>query len=242
MTTASYGTFYGLGVGPGDPDLLTIKAARILNKVAVVFTAASSKNDYSLAHDIARPHLSAQVKTRRLDFPMTLRGDELNRAWRKNAEDIVAVLAQGQDAAFLTLGDSSTYSTYSYLLPFLAEIAPQAKIVTVPGITSYQLAAASLNMPLLVGRESFTVLSGIETPEKLRNLLKESDNLAILKTYKSFRRLRNLLAEEGLLDKAILFTNLGLPDEKVITDLNSLGDQQPGYFSLMVIKKGGRQN
>lgn len=240
--TSSYGTLYGLGVGPGDPDLLTIKAAKILSRVSVVFTAASSKNDYSLAHDIAKPHLSPQVEIRRLDFPMTLKGEELTRAWRKNAEDAVSVLAKGQDAAFLTLGDSSTYSTYSYLLPFLAEIAPQAKIVTVPGITSYQLAAASINTPLLIGRESFTVLSGIETPDKLRKLLRESDNLAILKTYKSFGQLRDLLAEEGLLAKAILFTNLGLPDEKVITDLNSLGDRQPGYFSLMVIKKGGGQN
>ena len=145
----SMGTLYGIGVGPGDPDLIPVKAVNILKKVDVVFAASSTKNPHSQAIEIARPHIPDTADVRMLAFPMTSDRDEAEKAWISHAKTIIDELAKGSDAAFLTLGDTMTYSTYGYILPHIQREAPEARIITVPGITSYQAAAARLNKPLV---------------------------------------------------------------------------------------------
>ena len=135
------GTLYGIGVGPGDPELLTIKAVNILKSVDVVFAASSIKNKHSLAVEIARPHLSEHTDVRALPFQMSNNEAERGKLWEQNAEIIMSELQEGKSVAFLTLGDSLTYSTYGYLLKIINKKAPQINIVSVPGITSYQAAA-----------------------------------------------------------------------------------------------------
>ena len=233
------GTLYGIGVGPGDPELLTLKAARILSEVDVVFTAASPGNDYSVAQNIAEPHLRPEVPVKRLDFPMTGDKDVLNKSWRANAEEVAATLAQGQSAAFLTLGDPLTYSTYSYILPYLAEILPLGAVVTVPGITSYQLSASRLNRPLVTGLESLTIVSGVEDLDKIEKILDTIENVAILKTYRSYDSIMALLKRKGMLKNAVLYTKVGLPEEAIYEDLVNNPPAKPPYLSLMIIKNGG---
>lgn len=233
------GTLYGIGVGPGDPELLTIKAARILGEVDLVFTAASPGNDYSIAQQIAEPHLKAGIEVRRLNFPMVGDEDTLTRAWRANAEEIAEVLRQGLTAAFLTLGDPLTYSTYGYVLPYLAEILPASAVVTIPGITSYQMAASRRNCPLVTGLESLTIMSGVEDPEKLGQLLDQTDNVAILKTYRTYDGIVNMLKKKNLLHKAVLYSKVGLPDEEIHSDLDKNPVDKPPYLSLMIVKTGG---
>jgi precorrin-2/cobalt-factor-2 C20-methyltransferase len=155
------GTLYGIGVGPGDPELLTIKSARILSEVDVVFAAASTKNDYSLAVNIAGPHIPVGTAVRMLQFPMTKDKEETRKAWKIHAETIISELEQGKNAAFLTLGDPMTYSTYGYILQNIQKSAPHISITTIPGITSYQAAAACINTPLVEGEECLLVVSGI---------------------------------------------------------------------------------
>lgn len=231
------GTLYGIGVGPGDPELLTIKAARILGEVDLIFTAASPGNDYSIAQEIAKPHLKPGLEVRRLDFPMV--GDEaaLSAAWKANAEEIAEILKSGRSAAFLTLGDPMTYSTYGYVLPYLAETLPPEAVVTVPGITSYQMAASRLNKPLVTGLESLTVMSGVEDPEKLGELLDKTDNVAILKTYRSFENIMKMLKKKGLAKHATLYSKVGLPDEEIRRDLETADITKPPYLSLMIVNK-----
>ncbi|MDL2260216.1 precorrin-2 C(20)-methyltransferase [Deltaproteobacteria bacterium OttesenSCG-928-K17] len=235
------GILYGIGVGPGDPELLTIKAARVLGGVDLIFTAASPGNDYSIAQQIAESHIKPGTEVRRLDFPMV--GDEktLTAAWSKNANEIAEVLNSGRSAAFLTLGDPLTYSTYGYVLPYLNEKLPQGSVVTIPGITSYQLAAARRNLPLVTGLESLTIMSGVEEPEKLGELLDKTDNVAILKTYKSYDGIVAMLKKKGLLSKATLFSKVGLPDEEIRTDLEKNPVSAPPYLSLMIVKTGGQK-
>lgn len=233
------GTLYGIGVGPGDPELLTIKAARILGEVDLVFTAASPGNDYSIAQQIAEPHLKAGIEVRRLNFPMVGDEETLTKAWRANAEEIAEVLRQGLSAAFLTLGDPLTYSTYGYVLPYLAEILPASAVVTIPGITSYQMAASRRNCPLVTGLESLTIMSGVEDPEKLGQLLDQTDNVAILKTYRTYDGIVNMLKKKNLLHKAILYSKVGLPDEEIRDELDKNPVDKPPYLSLMIVKTGG---
>jgi precorrin-2/cobalt-factor-2 C20-methyltransferase len=234
------GTFYGLGVGPGDPDLLTIKAVKVLNEVDAVFTAASTGNEYSLARDIASPHLKPGTAVETLNFPMTSDGEELNRAWSANAEKVAEALRSGRSAAFLTLGDCLTYSTYSYLLPYLRRSVPEARIVSVPGITSYQLAAARLNRPLCLNSESFTVLSGSGGEESFSSLLDMSDNLAIMKSYRGREKVIGLLREKGLAASTALCSQLGLPDERVTDGLDGGFPDDPSYFTVLLVNKRGR--
>ena len=235
--TTKIGTLYGLGVGPGDPELLTLKAVRLLGEVDLVFTAASPGNDYSLAQRIAAPHLKPGIEVRRLDFPMVGAGPDLASAWRANASEIAAELKAGLSAAFLTLGDPSTYSTYGYVLPYLAELLPPGHLVTVPGITSYQLAAARANQPLVSGLESLTIISGVEDPENFSGLLDLSDNVAILKTYRSYDSIQDLLKKKNLLDRAVLYSKVGLPGEEIRADLDRRPVTGPPYLSLMIVKK-----
>ncbi|MFW5855254.1 MAG: SAM-dependent methyltransferase, partial [Thermodesulfobacteriota bacterium] len=106
------GKLYGIGVGPGDPELIPLKAVRILSRVDVVFAASSSKNDYSLAVSIAQHHIPQGTPIMILPFPMTKDDSELRQAWRDHARVIISHVKEGKQAAFITLGDPTTYSTY----------------------------------------------------------------------------------------------------------------------------------
>lgn len=237
--TENRGTLYGLGVGPGDPDLVTVKALKILTRVPHVFAASSSKNDYSLAQSIVSEHLP-EVKVERLPFPMTNDRQVLTEAWDRNARRILQLLDTGSDAAFITLGDPMTYSTYCYVLRTLKKLAPDLRTVTVPGITSYHAAAAMSNTVLAEGEESFHLISGARGGEKLRRIMETSENVAMLKTYKHFDDIYDTLEDLNLLDRAICISRCGLKGETVVEDLRSLnGSGKMPYLSLVIIKKKG---
>jgi len=155
------GIFYGIGVGPGDPELLTVKAERLLEKIDVVFTAASSKNDYSVAFEIAKVYIPNTTEVKRLSFQMTSHAARM-QAIRENARKVLQVLRKGENAVFLTLGDPMTYSTFTYIAKALKELEPDITIRSIPGITSYQAAASRLLVPLAEGEESLLVVSGAQ--------------------------------------------------------------------------------
>lgn len=233
-----YGTLFGIGVGPGDPELLTLKAARILRETAAVFAASSSKNDYSIAEAIVRPHLPEGTAVTRLGFPMTRDKDALAAAWEANAAAMAAVLAAGRDAAFVTLGDPLLYSTFGYVLPLLRERLPGLPVVVVPGVTSFQAAAAATGEVLAESGENLLVASGVDENGRLERALLASDNAVILKAYRNFPRLRALLGELGLAGRTTFVTRLGHPGEAVERDL-AKAPEKPHYLSLCLVKRKG---
>ncbi|WP_449242508.1 precorrin-2 C(20)-methyltransferase [Desulfovibrio sp.] len=230
------GTLYGLGIGPGDPELMTLKAVRLLNRVDVVLGAASPKNDASRALEIAAPHLPTSAEILRLDFPMTRDRAVQQAAWRTNAEKTRAVLDSGRDAAFLTLGDPLTYSTFGYLLRTLAETGPMPPVEIVPGITSYQAAAARVARPLMEAEESLIVIPGVCSAEKLEKLLSCADNAVILKAYRNLPEIRETLSRLDLAGSSVFVSRVGLPGELVHEDLDDAPDS-PHYFSLILVRK-----
>ena len=231
------GTLYGIGVGPGDPELITLKAVRALQGVDVVFTAASTGNRYSIAVEIVSPHLKDGIPIVRLDFPMTRDPESLNRAWRANAETVRETLCEGKNAALITLGDPMTYSTFGYLMRTLKEESPEAAIRIIPGITSYQAGAAAAGRVLAEGEESFTVVSGAMGPQKLREAVEHTDNVVVLKVYRNYRDILGALSDLGLTRHSILVSRCGFDGEQVITSLEDLPDEVPPYLSLLLIKK-----
>ncbi len=237
--TPKAGTFYGIGVGPGDPELITLKALRVLERVPHIFASCSTKNNYSLALNIVRSHLNG-AGLEHLPFPMTRDAQVLEEAWDRNARRVLEVLASGSDAAFVTLGDPLTYSTYGYLLKTLKRLQPEVRIITIPGITSYNAAAALTHIPLTEGEESFYVVSGARGAARLREVIDTADNIVMLKTYRHFDDIYRALEELNLLDRATCISLCGLEGETVVEDLRHLKGQRLPYLSMIIIKKKGK--
>ena len=237
MNKTKTGTLYGIGVGPGDPELITIKASKILNKVDVVFAAASTKNSYSLAASIARSHIPETTLVKMLSFPMTRNKKETERAWKDNARTIIKELELGRDVAFLTLGDCMTYSTYGYILEHIRKIASRVNVKTIPGITSYQAAASCLNMPLVEGEETLMVVSGAKGGDRLRQLSIKPECVVFLKAYRNVEDITFALNESGLYNYSVGVLNCGHPEEEIVTDIKELSKMQPVYWTLIIAKQ-----
>ncbi|OPX19051.1 MAG: precorrin-2 C(20)-methyltransferase [Desulfobacca sp. 4484_104] len=232
----SPGTLYGIGVGPGDPELITLKALRVLKQVPYIFAPGSTKNDYSLALNIVSRYLN-QARIEYLPFPMTTDRDLLQAAWEQNARTVLRVLTSGQDAAFITIGDPLTYSTFGYLLRTVKNINPAIKVITIPGITSYHAAAARANIPLVEGDESFYLVSGAGGAARFREAIATTENMVMLKTYRYFGEIYQVLDELNLLDRALCISFCGLEGETIVQDLRTLKDKQMSYLSLIIIRK-----
>lgn len=164
---------------------LPTKAVRVIQEADSIFAASSSKNDYSLAVEIAKPHIAKLANIIFLSFPMTRDKKIMQKAWDKNARQIADVLKQGLHIAFLTLGVPLTYSTFGYVLKSLNTIMPHAGIETIPGITSFHAASARLNRTLVEAEESLLITSGAYGGEQLRNCPQSVQNIVMMKAYKN---------------------------------------------------------
>jgi len=234
---SSTGVLYGIGVGPGDPELIPVKSVRLLQSVDIIFTASSSKNQYSMAVRVVRDYLPAKADVRQLPFPMTMDREVVRRSWHEHADCVIRELEQGRNAAFLTLGDPLTYSTFGYLLRIIQQSAPHIRIETVPGITSYQAAAAATNTPLVEGEENLLLLSGVNGGGRLREMADCSDNVVFLKAYKNVSDIAQTLADTGRLDCSLGVVRCGLPEQEIFYDLQELSRNQPKYWTLIISKK-----
>jgi precorrin-2/cobalt-factor-2 C20-methyltransferase len=234
------GTLFGIGVGPGDADLLTLKAVKALKLVEHVFAAASTKNDYSLALDIVRDHLPPNTPLDHLAFPMTFDPDHLEDAWLANCEKVIEILKQGKHAAFLTLGDPLTFSTFIYLMRKIRRRLPEVTITVIPGITSFQAAAACAALPLAEGEEVMTIISGAKGAGRLKEVIQVSDSVVLMKTYKQLPQILEQIEDVGLQDNCCFISRCGLEGQVVEHDFQRLSNlKQPHYLSLMIVKKRG---
>ncbi len=239
-----YGTLFGIGVGPGDPEHITLKAVKVLSEVDVIYTASSTKNSHSLALQIAAPHIPETTPVHRIAFPMCDNREVLESAWEKNARVVAEMLEQGRNAAFLTLGDCLTYSTYGYLARHVRRVAPGAGMVAVPGITSYQAAAARVNRQLVEGEESLVIMSGVKGGHRFREVASYAENAVFLKAYKNISDICLALEENDWAEGSVGVVSCGLPHEKVIADLSHFKDSRPDYWTLILAgrKKGPLPN
>lgn len=236
----SAGKLYGIGVGPGDPDLIPVKSVKILEKVDLIFAASSSKNNHSQAVNIAAPHIPESSQVIVLPFPMTKDMAAKKQAWEENAATIIAALEKGLHAAFLTLGDTMTYSTCGYIIQAVQKLAPHIEIETIPGITSYQAAAATANTPLMEGEESLLILSGVQGGDNLRKHMNSAENVVFLKAYKNMDDIVASVEEAGLIENSYGIINCSLEDQEIVRDIRELRDRDPRYWTLIVAKKGSK--
>jgi len=231
------GTLYGIGVGPGDPELMTVKAVKILQRVARVFAAASTTNSHSLAEKTITPYLKPGTPLVRLNFPMTRDRAVLNEAWEGNAREILQAVEAGEDVALITLGDPMTYSTFGYMMSTISRIKPDLPIRIVPGVTSFQAASAAAGWVLAEGEESLTVVSGALGAERLKEVIEHTDNVVILKVYRHYQEILGALKEMNLSGRSVLVSRCGLEDERILWDPADGLEGVPPYLSLLLVKK-----
>jgi len=232
------GIFYGIGVGPGDPDLLTLRAYKVLKQVDLVCLPKAKMEKESIALKIVQQALDKELNLLELHFPMTKDQEELARNWDDNTEKIVAELNQGKSVAFITLGDPLLYSTYSYILQRILQNHPQIQVETIPGISSVLASASAVNVTLVEEEESLAIVPANKDKDYLLKAISSFDNLVLMKVAKCFDLVLEVLSELNFQGKAYLISRCGHPDQLVTDNLAKWKGKELHYLSLMIIKKG----
>ncbi len=231
------GKLYGIGVGPGDPDLITIKAVNTLKVVDAIVSPESSKDKGSVAYEIAKKYLRSDIKIIYLTFPMSYEEEELKLIWEKNANIIESEVNGGKVVAFITLGDPTIYSTYSYMLEHLKK--KNIEIETIPGIPSFCGISSRLNMPLSSGDETIAIIPVTnEYSDFIFNSIKDFDNIVLMKPSANTTLILEILESLDLTEKFILAQKIGTKEEKISNKLNDIKKNIP-YLSSIIIKKKG---
>jgi len=235
----SRGRLYGIGVGPGDPGLVTLRANRLIKESPVICAPRASADSESFALSIVRDMIDEDMqKVITPLFPMSMDRKVLDKAWSDAAEMVVAELEAGNDVSFLTLGDPSLYSTYSYILNKIKDRMPDVENEIIPGVSSISLAAARAGVELGLGGEKLAVMPMGRDMDSVRTALTGFDTVVLMKVNRAFPKLVALLEELGLIGRAVYVSRCGTPDEKVIRDLKSIGEDGVDYLSLVIVKCG----
>ncbi|WP_314597296.1 precorrin-2 C(20)-methyltransferase [uncultured Selenomonas sp.] len=229
------GTFFGIGVGPGDPELLTVKAIRAMEKADVLIAPKTEKKDGSVALSIARPYLKKDIEIVYQVFPMVANFAESTKAWEENKAEILALLEAGKNVAFLTLGDPMFYSTYIYVYRLLEHEA--VTIETIPGIPAFCAIGSKLGYPIVEGNDILSIIPATASLEKIAKILPVTDNAVLMKVYKNFPEIADMLSESGLAKDAVMVSRCGLPDEERIDDIEAQKDKKVNYLSTILTRR-----
>jgi precorrin-2/cobalt-factor-2 C20-methyltransferase len=236
--TANTARIYAIGVGPGDPELLTRKAERILRQVPVICAPTANPGDSSYALSIVESFIDPACQEIMVRvFPMKKDQGELDPFWVEAAADVVARVKAGQDVAFITIGDPFLYSTFLYLYRIIREQHPEIPIEIVPGISSISAASAAAGLPLGIAADRIAILPATFEEAKLRQTLQDFDTIVLMKVSRVFDRVFALLLELGLSDKAAFIRRVGSAEEEVVHDLSLLVGQKLDYLSLLIVRK-----
>lgn len=236
----TFGTFYGVGVGPGPEGYLTVAGLAALRCAHVILVPRSHLSEDSVAQYCVRHLGLPEQRFREVEFQMHADSAELVRQYAGIAREIAAELRVGRDVAYLTLGDSLTYSTYGYTLRAVRQELPDAPRVTFPGVTSYAAAAAALEFPLGEGKERTLILPCPDDMAALRRDIESHDVVVLMKIGHRFSRVLSLLHAMGIASHCALATRIGLPGAILTRDLTQVEDERLGYLSTMLIRRGSR--
>ncbi|WP_039058546.1 cobalt-factor II C(20)-methyltransferase [Enterobacter sp. Bisph1] len=233
------GKLYAISTGPGAADLITVRGARILGQLDVLYAPAGRKGGDSLALSIVREYITDKTEVRCCHFPMSADSETKEAVWDEVACALTAEVQAGKQVGFITLGDGMLFSTWVFLLQRLPD--PQS-IEIIPGVTSFAAIAARTQMPLAMEQQSLAVISCTAPENDIRQALRQHDSLVLMKVYGRFPRIKALLDEAGLLDHALMMAEATLPGEACWRQLRDVPDAQPlPYFSTIVVNKQWQQ-
>ncbi len=245
MTTKrQQGRLYLVGVGPGDPELMTCKAVRVLENAPVWIAPRARSNGNSSALRIAAAQVGMDGHEV-LELPFSMKKIRLGEQadpgvtalWREAADAVLARLDRGQDVAFPTLGDPALYSTAFYLLTTLQERRPQIRATIVPGITAMAACSARVCQPLGLGDDVVTIVPAAFDDERLRHILTTFDAVVLMKVHRRVAQVVALLDELNLTERAVLIERCGLDDQRIYTDVRQAVGRDLHYFSTMLVRR-----
>ncbi len=230
------GILYGISVGTGDPELITVKGLRLLQQSPVVAFPQGISGKPGMAQQIVAPWLQPQQVQLPLDFPYVQDMMVLTQAWETAAQRVWQYLQAGQDVAFACEGDVSFYSTFTYLAQSLQHLYPETKVQLIPGVCSPMAAAAVLGLPLTIRQQRLVVLPALYTMAELETALDWADVVVLMKVSSVYSQVWQILQRRGLLTNSWVVVKATLPDMVVYSDLRTRPDLKLPYFSILLVK------
>jgi len=233
-----FGTLFGIGVGPGDPELMTFKAARILQRVAAIAYVMDEKGD-SLARQIAAAHIPATAIELPLRFSMSPQRERRLESRKEAARLVIERLSVGEDVAFITEGDPLLYSTFQHLLASMPSGVP---VEVCPGVSSLTASAAAAVFPLAVEEERMVVAAAnSSTPRQLAGWMEQFDVIVLFKVHRYMTELIAALKQTNALSQATLIQRASRNDQSILANLSEWDGTTPPYFSMLLIRGKSQQ-
>lgn len=236
---AQPGHFYAVGIGPGSPDLLTVRAVKIIESADIILAPQAKGTTRSLALNAIEPYLHEQ-EVMTVNYPMQRNGNQTRERWNNVAGEVLEKLRQKKSVAMITLGDPLIFATTSYLLYGLADELPKKKIHLIPGISAFQIGASRFHDPLTLQEDRLTLMSATDL-QAVENALDHCETLVLYKAAGVIDQLLNILRKRNLLDAAKLVSCAEQGDGELLLD--GLENWTPGelnYMTTMIIRIGNR--
>jgi len=230
------GRFHGIGTGPGDPGLLTLKAAEKLRQVNVIF-AAAARHKKSFAGGVIDALGGCSAQRVNLPFTMAKAIADREQQWLSNAKVIVDELKKGKDCAFVTIGDPLLFSTYTYLLREIVELLPEVEVETIPGIMAFQDLMSRFSLPTVEDRESLLITPAWGREQNFSDKLKLADTVVLMKTSAGRSELMSELDEAGFAGELLYGSQLGQQREDLRRGAESINEAPDEYLSLIIAKR-----
>lgn len=235
---------YCVGCGPGDPELITIKAINLIKNADIIFTPTARENKPSVALSIVEMYIPKEAEVRQLIFPMTKDATKLKESWEKNAKEISEEIRSGKKAVYLTVGDPSLYSTWIYIHKEIKSNYNDIKVEIVPGITSIFSFSAELKTPVGEGEEIIGIIPACYNLDRLKTAAECCDTLVFLKDGRYFNSVIDILMESNFSDDSDVYiaqdvsTKSGSLQKRKLADIASnKNENNDKYFSIMIAKK-----
>ena len=234
----------GIGVGPGDPDLLTVKAVNAIKNAEVIMCPASKEDRPSIALSVVSSLIdkSKNQEINKLIFPMTKDKDILVDTWKRNAEIMAKKVLSGKNVVYLTVGDPYLYSTWIYMHREIEKKYPNMKISVIPGIVSMFTFASKVGVSIAEGAEKVSIIPSCYDLSTVKEIAKNSETMVFLKDGRYFDQVIELLRESGFPPNSIFAIGQDLGTESEIIRKMKLGEVNDDtlttkYFSILVVKR-----
>ena len=232
------GRFYGIGVGPGDPELLTIKAQRTLQSVPVICFTQLDDGQESYALGVVKGTLeAANPEYLAITIPSDDNTPVSPQTWADAAKEIAGHLGQGRDVAFITEGDPMLYSEFFQVLESVKAVVPALDAEVIPGVSSVMAAAASSGMPLVTHGQRLTILPNVYGIDDLRKAITNSDTTVLMQVDRDLLQALANMEKLGLTGKATYVRQASTARENVVEDISKLEAEDLDYFSLLIIRR-----
>ncbi len=234
----------GIGVGPGDPELLTVKAVKAIQNADIIMCPASNEDRPSIALSVVSSIIdkSKNQEIIKLIFPMTKDKDVLEHTWKRNAKIMAETVLSGKNVVYLTVGDPFLYSTWIYMHKDLKENYPDMNISVIPGIVSIFTFASKVGVSVAEGAEKVAIIPSCYDLSSVKEIAKHAESMIFLKDGRYFDQVIKVLKESGFPDDSIFAIGQDLGTENEIIRKMTLGEVNDGtlttkYFSILVVKR-----